>query len=91
MTADPGVESTEARRTVSEDMERPIKLVYIAGYPRSGSTLLLRLLGAAPGYFAIGELHEVWLRSFIEDQLCGCGRSFSECDFWEQVVAPKRW
>lgn len=63
------------------------KVLYIGGYSRSGSTLLLRLLGEQPGFAAVGELFEVWERSYIQDQLCGCGRGFRECDFWIQVTA----
>jgi hypothetical protein len=63
------------------------KILYIGGYSRSGSTLLLRLLGEHPGIVAVGELFDVWQRSYIQNQLCGCGQSFRECDFWIQVTA----
>jgi hypothetical protein len=63
------------------------KVLYIGGYSRSGSTLLLRLLGEQPGFSAIGELFDVWDRSYIQDQLCGCGLGFRECGFWIQVTA----
>lgn len=65
-------------------------VVYIAGLGRSGSTLLARLLGQVPGWVAVGELHNVW-RTGAPDgsrgELCGCGRSFAECDFWRGVLA----
>jgi hypothetical protein len=64
-----------------------VKVLYIAGYPRNGSTLLLRLLAGGEGFVAVGELYDLWTRSFIEDQLCGCGRPFSGCPFWRSVVA----
>ena len=51
----------------------PVKVVYIGGYSRSGSTLLLQLLSGMPAVTAIGELHDVWRRSLRENQLCGCG------------------
>jgi hypothetical protein len=63
------------------------KVLYIGGYSRSGSTLLLRLLGEQPGFAAVGELFDVWERSYIQNQLCGCGLGFRECDFWIQVTA----
>jgi len=63
------------------------KVLYIGGYSRSGSTLLLRLLGEQRGFAAVGELFDVWERSYIQDQLCGCGLGFRECDFWIQVTA----
>jgi len=66
---------------------RTTKVLYIGGYSRSGSTLLLRLLGELRGFVAVGELFDVWERSYIQDQLCGCGLGFRECDFWIQVTA----
>ena len=66
-------------------MER-IKIIYIAGYGRSGSTLLERILGEFEGFFSAGELWLIWERSFLENQLCGCGKPFNSCDFWREVV-----
>jgi hypothetical protein len=63
------------------------KILYIGGYSRSGSTLLLRLLAEQPRVVAVGELFDVWERSYTQNQLCGCGQSFHECEFWIQVTA----
>ena len=63
------------------------KVLYIGGYSRSGSTLLLRLLGERPGVVAVGELFDVWERSYLQNQLCGCGAGFRDCAFWTQVTA----
>jgi Sulfotransferase family len=63
-----------------------IRLLYIGGYSRSGSTLLLRLLGEVPGMLAVGELFDLWQRSYIENQLCGCGEVFRDCSFWQEVT-----
>ena len=37
-----------------------IKVLYIAGNGRSGSTLLGVLLGQIPGFFNVGEVRRVW-------------------------------
>ena len=66
--------------------ESKVKVLYIGGYSRSGSTILLRLLGQIEGFFSIGEMTYVWQRSFVENQLCGCGQPFRECPFWTQVI-----
>lgn len=68
-------------------MADDVKVLYIGGYSRSGSTLLLRLLGEYTGIVAVGELHDLWERSYIQNQLCGCGRGFRECPFWMDVTA----
>jgi len=66
--------------------EESVKVFFIGGYGRSGSTLLDRMLGQFEGFFSGGELRHIWDRSFGDNQLCGCGRPFKECDFWTAVV-----
>jgi hypothetical protein len=63
-----------------------LKILYIGGCSRSGSTLLERLLGQVHGFQAVGEMWHIWQRSFAENQLCGCNHPFRECDFWNAVV-----
>ncbi len=62
-----------------------VRVLYIGGWGRSGSTLLDRMLGQMPGFVSIGEMRDGWLRGCIEDRLCGCGESFRSCRFWRQV------
>jgi hypothetical protein len=63
-----------------------IKVAYIAGDGRSGSTLLERMLGQVDDCVAVGELRHIWERSFGENHPCGCGVAFRECEFWRAVV-----
>lgn len=72
--------------TSPRSFAKPIRVLYIGGYGRSGSTVLDLLLGATQGLFSAGELRHVWNRSFALDHPCGCGRRFRECGFWTQVV-----
>ncbi len=62
-----------------------MKVLYIAGVGRSGSTLLERMLGAVPGSVNTGELNAIFSRVASEDQRCGCGEPFSACAFWTAV------
>lgn len=62
-----------------------IKVLYIAAHPRSGSTLLDRILGQMTGFFSAGELKYIWQRGLRENRLCACGSPFRECAFWTQV------
>jgi hypothetical protein len=68
-------------------IEQPTSILYIGGYSRSGSTLLLRLLGQVEGLFPVGEVWDLWQRSFTENQLCGCGDPFHDCEFWNEVIS----
>ena len=63
----------------------PVRVIYLGGLGRSGSTLLERLLGELPGVCASGEIVHLWQRGVAENERCGCGLEFSECDFWKQV------
>ncbi|HRD62590.1 sulfotransferase [uncultured Nocardioides sp.] len=67
--------------------ETPVKVLYIAGVGRSGSTLLERVLGAVPGFVNAGEVNAIFSRVASQDQRCGCGEAFSECPFWTAVGA----
>jgi hypothetical protein len=62
-----------------------VKVLYIAGVGRSGSTLLERMLGAVPGSVNTGELNAIFSRVSSQDQRCGCGEPFSLCPFWTSV------
>jgi hypothetical protein len=60
-------------------------VVYLAGYGRSGSTVLDLLLGASGGAVAVGELFMFFRPD--ETQGCSCGKPVGECPFWRDVRA----
>jgi len=62
------------------------QILFIAGYGRSGSTLMERLLSQVAGITATGEICHIWRRGFGENQLCGCESSFASCPFWSGVA-----
>ena len=64
----------------------PVEVVFIGGTGRSGSTLLNQVLGAAPSHCAVGELNNIWRRSFGENHRCTCGKPFRDCEFWSDVT-----
>ena len=68
----------------------PVRVLYVAGSGRSGSTLMTTVLGQLPGAFAAGELRYLWERGVEHDHLCGCGRPFSECPVWTSVMKRVR-
>ena len=75
-----------ASRSYSEDASgATLPILYIAGFGRSGSTLLDRLLGSTAGLHSGGEIDSVWTLGLVEDRLCSCGASFSGCPFWQAV------
>ncbi len=66
-------------------MSNKIKIVFILGASRSGSTLLGRLLGHVNGFSYMGELKGIWTPLLEEGVLCGCGIPFKRCPFWTAV------
>ncbi|MEO3812795.1 sulfotransferase [Sphaerisporangium sp. B11E5] len=64
-----------------------VDVAFIGGTGRSGSTLISRVLGAVPGFCAVGELFHVWDHGVRRDELCGCGVRFGACPFWTRVGA----
>lgn len=67
-------------------MDGRVKVLYIAGWGRSGSTILDNVLGQIDGFFSVGELSYVWDRNVLENRICGCGCPFSECPVWSAVM-----
>lgn len=63
-----------------------LKVLYIVGWGRSGSTLLDTLLGQIDGFLSTGELRYVWERGVIGDWTCGCQRSVKTCPLWSKVL-----
>ncbi len=62
------------------------RVLYIAGFGRSGSTLLGNVLGQVDGFVSVGELRQVWEYGLIQNKLCGCGRLFDRCEVWRPVM-----
>jgi len=60
-------------------------ILYIAGYGRSGSTLLEGLLGLHPSVFPMGESSRFWEMIQDDSILCSCGESVRRCEFWGPV------
>lgn len=62
-----------------------LRVVFIGGQGRSGSTLIERALGELPGVVSVGETVHLWDRGLRDNELCGCGQPFRACAFWSQV------
>jgi hypothetical protein len=63
-----------------------VKVLYVVGLGRSGSTILSNSLGQIGGYFSAGELNFIWKHNVLQNRLCGCGRTFRECPVWTRVM-----
>lgn len=64
-----------------------MKVLYILGAGRSGSTILGNVLGEADGYVHAGELRGIWGNGLIRRQSCGCGVPIPTCQAWSIILA----
>jgi len=65
--------------------EGKVKVVYILGTGRSGSTVLDTVLGNHSQMESLGELHRLPRNGWINCEFCSCGTRVTECDFWNAV------
>ena len=63
-----------------------VRLLYIGGFSRCGSTILSNILGEVEGFFNAGELMYIWDRMVSEDGICGCGSHVNNCEVWSKVL-----
>ncbi|HLQ99307.1 MAG TPA: hypothetical protein VK102_02955 [Sphingobacterium sp.] len=65
-----------------------LQVIYIAGNPFSGSTLLDIILGSNEGCFSAGELSYI-TRDTIMEEYCSCNKRIPKCEVWSEVI--KEW
>ena len=64
--------------------KKKLKVIYIAGETRSGSTILSDILGEINGFFNAGELIEIWDRGL--EWSCSCGIAVESCVIWSKIL-----
>lgn len=64
-----------------------VKVLFIAGWGRSGSTILGSLLGQLDGFLSVGELRFVWDRGLLRNDFCGCSVVFRDCPVWRRALS----
>ncbi len=65
--------------------ENPVKVLYVAGSSRSGSTFLDIILGGHPDIRGVGELVYLPRDGWIGSGHCSCGEHAKDCSFWFAV------
>ncbi|WP_152968815.1 hypothetical protein [Ardenticatena maritima] len=68
-------------------MQKTIKVLYIAGSGRSGSTILGQLLGEIDGFVNLGEVRYLFNERMQKRNLpCSCGATPEMCEFWARYI-----
>lgn len=94
----PSIASATRRRNMKQlpDIERPepangpVKVIYIMGSGRSGSTVLDMALGSMPGAVSTGELANLYVKTDFDREYCSCGSLLASCRFWGKVLAEQK-
>jgi hypothetical protein len=63
-----------------------VKVLFIAGWLRSGTTVTGNVLGSAPSAEHIGELNYLWMKVHPAGFECGCGNILWQCPLWKPVL-----
>ena len=66
-------------------MPSSVKILKIVGAGRSGSTIISNIIGQIPGAFAVGELQYLWMPGYLEQILCACGQTVTQCAVWSAI------
>jgi Sulfotransferase family len=69
-----------------EENSAPVKVLYIAGYGRSGTTLLDIALGEHDAIMGGGEISTLARHVWINDEYCACGAAVQACPMWRDIV-----
>ncbi|MGB3634284.1 MAG: sulfotransferase [Rubrobacteraceae bacterium] len=69
-----------------EPDKTPVKVLYIMGAGRSGSTLLDMVLGSHPEVRGAGELTNAARNGWLKNEDCSCGKPVNDCPFWSEVL-----
>ena len=66
--------------------ETNVKVLFLAGWGRSGTTIIDNILGEIDGFFSVGELYHLWGRGLVQNRRCGCGVPPRQCETWQAVL-----
>ncbi|MEU4240105.1 sulfotransferase [Actinoplanes sp. NPDC026619] len=61
--------------------------MYIAGWGRSGTTIVDNIFNSYDNVFSTGELFYLWHRGLMIGRKCGCGVKFANCVTWRSILA----
>ena len=70
---------------MSNQNNQSLKVLYVAGFGRSGTTVAANILGEAEGLVSVGELYMMWETALLRPNACGCGKMVPDCPFWNEV------
>lgn len=76
---------TKPSNSLMNSRPESLRVVYIAGVGRSGSTVLDSVLGNHPLIRSVGELSRLSSDAWIHNFYCSCSQRAEDCPFWSAV------
>lgn len=67
-------------------MQSQSTIIFIAGWGRSGTTLLGNLLASKFSGLMVGEVRYLWDRGLEQKKICGCTQRVVDCELWMNSV-----
>lgn len=77
---------TVGDHSMAHDVATPVKVLYIAGYGRGGTTLIDIALGEHPVVMGAGEIATLARHVWVNDEYCACGATVRSCQIWSAIV-----
>jgi len=65
--------------------ETPVRVLYVMGCGRSGSTVLDTLLGNHAEIESVGEVCQAPWKAWQNSEYCACGKEGESCEFWGDI------
>ncbi|MEL7155931.1 MAG: sulfotransferase [Actinomycetota bacterium] len=84
-TGRPPNPSARRRPSAPSSIDGRLKVLFIGGLGRSGSTLVELLLNEMGPAVSVGETIHLWERGVANNERCACGRNFDRCPHWSAV------
>jgi hypothetical protein len=66
-----------------------MKVLFILGSARCGSTILDNVLNEIDGFCSVGEIRFLWER-ILQGRLCACRQPIGKCEIWSAVLDDSR-
>jgi hypothetical protein len=83
------VDQGKPKTAASGSAPDQVRVLFIAGLWRSGSTILDIILGNHPSMESVGELRNLPGEGWLGGETCACGEPAQRCEYWTEV--RRRW
>ena len=70
---------------IAQQSDAPIRVVYVMGAGRSGSTVLDTILNNHEDVIGVGELVHLFIEGSAVKENCSCGEARDTCEIWSSV------